>query len=171
MSDLCSGRVQCIWTTCPSSQRLPVLSERLGTFQTAGFTAGTHKHTHTWSAHKHTPWHLCLPISSFRIRVWFVILHIMAQRHFRKLIEQITKTLNLRLLQSVLEKDSRGTQNNSYHPTWRIQQWVHIESVRAYFYRCSFCPINSFCFVKWCNVVVCFPVMWFEFSGPLYKNL
>ena len=53
LSDLCSGWVQCVWITCPPSERLPLLSERLGTFQTAGFTAGIHTHTHTHT-HKHT---------------------------------------------------------------------------------------------------------------------
>lgn len=56
-SDLCSGRVLCVRTTCPPSSRLPLLPEGLGALQAAGFTAGapliSHKHGNTgWkSAH------------------------------------------------------------------------------------------------------------------------
>lgn len=32
--------MQCVRTTCPPSERLSLLPEGLGTFQTAGFTAG-----------------------------------------------------------------------------------------------------------------------------------
>lgn len=46
LSDVCCGRMQRVWVTRPSSQGLPVLPEGLGTGQTAGFTGGTHTHTH-----------------------------------------------------------------------------------------------------------------------------